>query len=258
MVVAQQETTQRNYRSYNDTPNDKLHRGYMTIGENVAEKLGLKATGTTMRGRRSITQFNVNFVKALPRTPGLLWIDDTFGYVNGSKGEDDKGNAWERLYGAVTGIAHVNIEGGYGTMSSSIPALITSDYKGNADQRNALSAEFSALCRKHGKLMAGGLEVNPTSVSLFESKEHSADGIPSFRFVLIEAAGIFGENDKGQAYYASVRKHPVVKTEGEEKVEQAEKPAPRSRQRRPSVQDAPVNTDGESAMAEEGELVNAG
>ena len=255
MTTQQQE--QRSYTRPNrrqETTNEKLARVFKTIGEDMAKKMGLEATITMVNNRPSYA-FNATHVRTLPKMPGLLWIDAATGYSNKSSGTDANGeNPWERYYGAISGVAHVDIDGGYGTMQASIPAFVIADRKDNEGQRNALNAGFGSLCAKHGKLLGNGLEVNPASVNLYESKQRNPEGIPAFRFVVIEGAGFFGKDTKGHSYSCSLREFPVVKPVAVEGEEEAEKPAPRSRTRRSSMtQDTPV-TDGESADVG-GELV---
>lgn len=253
-MTTQQQQNYRTYRNRQDTPLDKLMRGFKTIGPDAAETLGLKLLSTYTRGNREMHRYNVeDDGKKLDLHPGLIWLDNVQAFSSKSSGEDNQGNSWQRSYGAFTGVAHVDVSDGHYTMRSSVPCVVIADRKVNTAQRNAFTEGISAMVGKHGKYLSNGLEINPTSVTLFESREKNAEGIPAFRMILIEAAGIFGEDSKGKPFYVSIRKFPVVAaTETMDQEEAQDKPAPRSRPRRTAVtDDAPA---GESANVEEGEL----
>ena len=251
---------QQNYRNYTrtDTPLDKLMRGFKTVGDIGAKSMNLEQLSTYMVRGREMIRFNVRDEgQKLELHPGLVWMDDVFGYSNKSSGKDKDEHEWTRYYGAFTGLAHVDPTDGHYTLRSSMPAITLPDRKVNVGQRNAFTDAVGNLCSKHGKLLSNGLEINPTSITLFESREQSAEGIPAFRLLVIEAAGIFGVDSKGRSIYCSIKDFPIVSaaaSQGEEGVQ--DKPAPRSRARRTSVaQDAPADN-GVSADVG-GELVTA-
>ena len=181
---------QQRYNRYN--PNSVLNNAYSTIGETKAETLGLV--------KNQYGSFNFQHTKDLGKISGNIVVMDLGACTNFSENES---GIWN--YGALTGNAGLNLMG-QPTFQSTIPAIVVQDRKSNTDQRTAVRESFAALCKVHGRWM-DKVEVNPASVHLFQ--ETSTKDGSTRSIVVIEAAGIFGEDTKGKAFFWSIMQYPL-------------------------------------------------
>ena len=181
---------QYRYNRYNR--NSVLNSAYTTIGEKAAESLGI------MKNQDS--SFNFQHIKDLEDVTGNIVVMDLVASTNSS--ENDSGT-WN--YGAFLGKAGLNLMG-RPTLQSTIPCIVVPDRKRNTDQRTAVRESFATLAKLHGKGMVR-MEVNPASVHLFQ--ETSTKDGSTKSLVVIEAAGIFGADTKGKAFFWSILQYPL-------------------------------------------------
>jgi hypothetical protein len=238
----------RNYTRRN-SPDSKIHRVYQTLGEKISKELGLERTGANRSGRFTTAAYNVNFLKDLDRTPGNIFFDVNGWNTGHSEQEAADGTLVVNDYGCLHGIAHVN-QNGQGTMRSNIVTAVIPDFKGNALQYKASREGFMEMCKKHGRLM-GPVEINPTSLSLFESKETNEVGLPAFRLLVIEAAGVYGVNSKGQGIYWSIQQYPLSDFVSTDEEKPAEQSAGRSRRSRTAPATTPADAGASADMEKE-------
>ena len=190
-----------------------LSNAYTTItpkedGTKRADELGLHCTSTYMAGRSPRFNFDVTHVKLLERTVGMIWIKVSDTALNASKFEDKNMVEHVRNYGGLVGSAGLNMDG-QGTLQSDIPCIVIPDHKDHPVQKNAVNESFAALIGTLKGVEAA--EVNAASVNIYESTK-LVNGLPAFRFAIIEASGLFGTCN-GTAFNWSVRMHPVPKAE---------------------------------------------
>ena len=182
---------QQRYNRYN--PNSVLNSAYATIGKEKAETLGLLKND-------QYGSFNFQHSKEFGDVKGNIVVMDLGACTNFS--ENERG-IWN--YGALIGNAGLNLMG-QPTLQSTIPAIVVQDRKRNPEQRTAVRESFAALCKVHGRMM-DRMEVNPASVHLFQ--ETSTKDGTTRSILVIEAAGLFGVDTKGKAFFWSIMQYPV-------------------------------------------------
>ena len=183
--------TQQRYTRFN--PAQFLESAWATMGEEAAKELGLIRNG--------YQRFNYSHSKTLEGVVGNIVVTDLGVHLNSSEAED----GIVRNYGGLTGKGGINLNG-QTTLRSNIPAIVLADRKSNTAQRTDVRESFARLCKNHGKMM-DRVEVNPASVQLFQETSMQ-DGV-SRALVVIEAAGIFGEDSDGNAFYWSIMQYPL-------------------------------------------------
>ena len=176
------------------TPEMTLDSAYTTIGKEKAEEMGLVKHG--------FRTFSFQHVKTLEEIVGNVVVMDLDLHMNFSTSDDGIRN-----YGGLTGSAGINLKG-QPTLQSTIPAIVIPDRKQNNRQNAAVRESFAALCKTNESKM-GKVEVNPADVYLFQ--ESSMKNGVGRSLVVIEAAGIFGEDTEGKAVYWSIMQYPSAR-----------------------------------------------
>ncbi len=182
-------TQQRRYTtSFN--PVQLLDSAFVTIGEKKMNELGIT---------KSNGNYNFQYLKKLEGIVGNIVVMETQSHINFSENQGEV-----RFYGAITGKAGLNMVG-QPTLRSTLPAIVLAPRKRNAQQRVAARETFAQTlesCKGMDKA-----EINPESVHLYQ-KTSMQDGT-SQTIVLIEAAGIFGQDNQGTPVYWSILQHPL-------------------------------------------------
>ena len=202
------------------TPEMTLDSAYTTIGKEKAEEMGLVKHG--------FRTFSFQHVKTLEGIVGNVVVMDLDLHMNFSTSDDGIRN-----YGGLTGSAGINLKG-QPTLQSTIPAIVIPDRKQNNRQNAAVRESFAALCNANESKM-GKVEVNPADVYLFQ--ESSMKNGVGRSLVVIEAAGIFGEDTEGKAVYWSIMQYPPADFPApkvEKETPKSKKPTNRTHQNRPA------------------------
>ena len=208
-----------NYNRTWSNPDQMLSNVLACIGE--GNNLGLTST----RGRDGKETFNFQFEGNLPNTVGNIKVEPHQAVATkGRDFEDKDGKTNARHYGAITGVAGVNMQG-QGTLQNMLPAVVVPDRKSDARQRAAVNDSFAALMGKIKETPI--MEVNPARVHVFDSKELNEYGAPQRRFLIIEASGVFGEAKGNKPFYWSLLQHPLASFQ-QDAVGEADNGAPRS------------------------------
>ena len=191
-----------NWNNRGISPDRLLSNAYQTIGKDKAEELGLHCLSTYMANGYEQFNFDMKHLKLLERTVGNIWIKVSHTPTNPSSYKNGEGES--RLYGALVGSAGLNMSG-QGTLQSDIPCIVVPDHKDNTVQKNASSDGFAAMVGNLEGVTAA--EVNAAAVNIYESTK-LVNGLPAFRFAIIEASGVFGEC-LGVDFRFSIRDYPV-------------------------------------------------
>ena len=184
------------------SPDRLLSNAYQTIGEDLAEELGLHCTSSYFTRGYENFNFDMKHLKLLERTVGNIWIQVSHARTNPSPYKNKEGQS--RLYGALLGSAGLNMSG-QGTLQSDIPCIVVPDHKDNTVQKNDSSDGFAAMVGNLEGVTAA--EVNAAAVNIYESTK-LVKGLPAFRFAIIEASGVFGEC-LGVDFRFSIRDYPA-------------------------------------------------
>ena len=222
---------QYRYNRYNR--NSVLNSAYTTIGQKAAETLGLM--------KNQDGSFNMQHIKDLEDVTGNIVVMGLSACTNFS--ENDSGT-WN--YGALIGNAGLNLMG-RPTLQSTIPAIVVPDRKRDTNQRTAVRESFAQLCKVHGEMM-GRMEVNPASVHLFQ--ETSTKDGSTKSIVVIEAAGLFGENTEGTAFFWSILQYPLESFQPAAEKEAPKRRTPRAPRSSKTAPTGPSDEQGSHADAE--------
>ena len=228
------------------SPEALLENSWKTVGEEFAGELGLHCTGYRRLNFRQIPYFDMDHMKKLElNTTGNIMVKVSHVAMNSSSFVDTEKESHTRYYGALTGLAFVNMRG-VGTLKAQIPCIVLPNRKSNTVQRNEVYSSFAELLRTTWfKKGVGQVEINPASVNIYDSTALRMDGTPEFRIAVIEAAGLSG-NAGGHGFHWSILEHPAPSKDEEPAAPQTSRTNRTTRRPRPETP-ADDNQLGDSA-----------